>query len=308
MNAADRSGKEALTSTRAKEKVAGYWLNRGLSPNPIEPKDSDIVIYYIHGGGYTIVHPADNPVGLLYYAEALASKDTTCSIFFSGLFLAPGSCLPTQITEAIAAYQYLVEQERIAHSKVVVMGESAGGHLALSFLTALQVPTHRPDLVNAPPKTQYAILLSPWIDLLNSHPSVAAMRKRDFLSKTSLERSSSYLLKDTNAEQKHVITNFGKRDNTRGSWKHILPDRIWITAGGDEMFLEDIKEFASEDGKDGAEVCFEVTRGKAHPWQTGEAYGHRKRLLSTPISAHPHGIMGGYTAVASNLVNFLKKD
>ncbi|EAW21378.1 alpha/beta hydrolase [Aspergillus fischeri NRRL 181] len=173
----------------------------------MEPKRSDIVIYFIHGGGYTFGHPADNLVDLLFNAEVLLNNGIICSIFSLDYSLAPGSCLPTPIMEAVAAYRYLFKEEIISPSKIMVMGESAGGHLALSFLAALQEPGLCPRLEKALPKLQVDV----W-----------------------------------------------------GSWKLIIPQRTWITAGGDEIFLEDIKQLSRETEKDGADVCLLATEGKAH--------------------------------------------
>ncbi|RDH28083.1 Alpha/Beta hydrolase protein [Aspergillus welwitschiae] len=318
LNAADRTGKQALESLRyghlrknifqsvQRDRFAGYWLNRGLSPTPTEPGWSDVVIYYIHGGGYTLGHPADNLVDLLFFAEVLLNNGITCSIFSLDYSLAPGSCLPMQITEAIAAYQYLIKVESIHPSKIVVMGESAGGHLALSFLAALQRPGLCPHLETVLPKPQYAIILSPWIDLINSHSSISDMQKRDFLSKRALDKNSHQVLRDTPCEQKRLVVNFAERVDIRGSWKHILPKRTWITAGGDEIFLEDIKDFTKEADKDGADICLLVAEGKAHAWQTGEAFADRKRLLATAISLRGEG-MEGYAAMARLLIDVLKK-
>jgi acetyl esterase/lipase len=234
-NLADRKGTNTLSSSRygnLKNQIyqpvrtgdfAGYWICRGFSPDPIEPRASDLVIYYLHGGGYVAGHPADNISDLLFIAESLAKRNLTSSIFSLDYTLAPRASFPKQVEETAAAYEYLVNTLKIDPSKLVLMGESAGAHLALSFLTNLHLQSinHPVALPQKPssllPKPAMAILVSPWIDLLTSNPRAKELEKRDFLSKSTLDLYSSMLLRTTSPEIKAMHGNFGTEYKDRGS-------------------------------------------------------------------------------------------
>lgn len=60
------------------------------------------------------------------------------SIFSLEYCLAPEKQFPTQIDEVTAAYKYLIEEENIDSRRILVLGESAGGHLALSLTYNLE--------------------------------------------------------------------------------------------------------------------------------------------------------------------------
>ena len=65
---------------------------------------------------------------------------------------------PQQILEALSAYQYLLKTMDIPPSQIVLVGDSAGGHLALALQRYLSETQSLPS-----PKGM--ILLSPWCDL-----------------------------------------------------------------------------------------------------------------------------------------------
>jgi acetyl esterase/lipase len=47
--------------------------------------------------------------------------------------LAPEAKFPTQVQQAVAGYKYLLDQN-IDARKIAVLGDSAGGHLALCLI------------------------------------------------------------------------------------------------------------------------------------------------------------------------------
>lgn len=121
-------------------------------------------------------HSSDNVADLLFVAELLAMRNITVSIFTLDYTLAPRVRFPRQLEEAMAAYRYLVEELGIEVERLAVLGESAGGHLVLSLLTNLhlQATGGAPSVPPKPPlplpKPAMALLMSPWIDLLNRDP------------------------------------------------------------------------------------------------------------------------------------------
>jgi len=93
-----------------------------------------VVIFYLHGGGYALGHPVLDAPNLLFIAESLTKKRLTTAIFAPRYALTPEASFPQQIDEVASAYKWLVQDLGVLPSKIALIGESAGGHLALSFL------------------------------------------------------------------------------------------------------------------------------------------------------------------------------
>ena len=68
-------------------------------------------------------------------------------------------------------YIYLIGSKEIPAESIVLMGDSAGGGLALAFLQALRD--------NHLPMPREAVLLSPWLDVANSNPAMKPIQRYD---------------------------------------------------------------------------------------------------------------------------------
>ncbi len=114
---------------------------------------SKTVMLFLHGGGYAF-HGAISK----HFAQMLA-HEFSIPVFAPDYRLTPEHSHPAQLEDAIAAYEYLLNKG-VKPDQLVVAGDSAGGHLALMLLLALQQKTcpnplwpsacaHGPTLVNA---------------------------------------------------------------------------------------------------------------------------------------------------------------
>lgn len=124
---------------------------------PDRGHDRHKVILYCHGGGYTS--------GNLGYARPLSVKlATACGweVLSFEYRLAPEHPFPAAIQDAVKAWDYLMYQGYGARD-VVVVGDSAGGNLAL--VLCQQLKQHKRRL---PAKL---ILFSPWTDMTASGKS-----------------------------------------------------------------------------------------------------------------------------------------
>ncbi|KAJ5903925.1 alpha/beta hydrolase fold protein [Penicillium tannophilum] len=266
-----RDGSQLLDSIRYKdlnrhifqciqrEDFTGYWICRGLSPEPINPVDADILLLYVHGGGYVMGHPAENAPELLFMAELLAEKGLETAIFSLNYSLMPNGYFPTQINQLFAAYEWIVHTTGVDPSKILIMGESAGAHLVLSFLTFLSEMNESSSL----PKPGSAYLLSPWANLRSDHPETLALHWEDRLFKQSLDVSAKDFLRNATSDQLDLYENFATDNDSskRHPWDEILPNITRVSAGSDELvFLYDIRDFVRNAQKDGAE-CHEYKRG-----------------------------------------------
>ena len=159
---------------------------QGSLQNLESPSSSDLTILYLHGGGYISSQPSHYLLFLLRLGEAILEQGTSVSIFALDYSLAPEHVFPAQLKEATAAYEYLINEEHILPEKILIAGDSAGGHLALSFLVALA--NEHSLLRKRLPKPGGLVLMSPWLSLHNELPSFKINAHKDVLSALFLRR------------------------------------------------------------------------------------------------------------------------
>ncbi len=255
---------------------SGYWIIQSSFTTPSPPKDSDLTIYFLHGGGYFCSQSSTYLLFLLRIAESLIAAGSSVSVFSLDYRLAPEHPFPAQFEDAMAAYAYLLEEMQISPSKLVVMGDSAGGHLALSLLNNLHQPM--PGLVSPTtegrrwPKPWGLTLLSPWMSLHHySSPSFTRNADNDVLSVSFLRQTACRFLGSTEipeAVKSSPQLEFLSPDPP-ADWDAILPARVWVTAGDKEIFFDDVAVWVQKlkgSLKQGR-VTFEAGVGKVHDWQ-----------------------------------------
>nr|BAH86063.1 lipase [uncultured bacterium] len=137
---------------------------------------------FLHGGGYAYFAKAHD--GLIAgVAEALAA-DTWAPDYR----LIPEHPWPAQLDDALAAYDALLAQG-IAPGRLVVAGDSAGGHLVLALLLALRD--------GGRPLPGCAVALCPWTDTdparADTYPSVRGNARSDWISAPMAERWARWL-------------------------------------------------------------------------------------------------------------------
>jgi len=120
-----------------------------VCPNP--PRGSEVILYFF-GGGFIVGSPDDDLAITARLAAGTGRR--TCVPKYR---LAPENPYPAASLDALAVYQALVQK-----SDLLVVGESAGGNLALGLLLTI---CNSPKQMRPPIA---AALLSPWIDLTHS--------------------------------------------------------------------------------------------------------------------------------------------
>ena len=168
----DEMDAESLNRQRKSQEVLGRLVSPpiGFSWEPfvlgempmawVRPErghDKSKVILYCHGGGYTS--------GNLGYARVLASKMASVTGYEVLAFqyrLALEAPYPAALEDALEAWEYLMHQGWDAKD-VIVVGDSAGGNLALELTLALKAEQRfLPSRL---------ILFSPWTDMTASGDS-----------------------------------------------------------------------------------------------------------------------------------------
>ncbi|KAG7096748.1 hypothetical protein E1B28_004160 [Marasmius oreades] len=137
-------------------------------------EELDTVMFYVHGGGYFWGSINTHRYQLIRYARKLKGR-----VFAVNYRKAPQYPWPCPLQDVIAAYLYLIQPPKeaihkaIPPSKIVFAGDSAGGGICLSVLAVLRD--------TGAPMPAGAALISPWVDLTHSFPSVMKNTKTDII-------------------------------------------------------------------------------------------------------------------------------
>ena len=144
-------------STLSKDIVVQELSPRGIPAEWVFPEfkhDKDRVVFYCHGGGYTC--------GSLKYARVIASKlavHTGIPVMSFEYSLAPEHPYPAALEDALVIWNYIM-QLGFGAREVILVGDSAGGNLALELI--LKLKSQKRIL----PKG--LVLMSPWTDMTMS--------------------------------------------------------------------------------------------------------------------------------------------
>ena len=124
------------------------------------------VILYVHGGAYYFGSVDEHRYQIQRHARKLKAR-----VLAPRYRLAPQFPFPCGLFDCIATYLYLLEQ--FDPSQILFAGDSAGGGMVLGMLVTL-----RDQGIALPAGT---MLLSPWVDLTHSFPSVAGNGDGDYI-------------------------------------------------------------------------------------------------------------------------------
>lgn len=122
-------------------------------------------VLYLHGGAYRLGAPST----YRHFTWRIASA-TKAQVLVIDYRLAPENPFPAALEDAVSYYCWLLA-EGADPSQIVVIGDSAGGGLALALLLKLRD--------SKLPLPAAAVVLSPWTDLALTGASLASNAKLD---------------------------------------------------------------------------------------------------------------------------------
>ena len=124
------------------------------------------VILYVHGGAYYFGSVDAHRYQMQRHARKLRAR-----VLAPRYRLAPQFPFPCGLYDCLATYYYLLEH--FDPSQILFAGDSAGGGMVLSMLVTLRD--------QGQPLPAGTILLSPWVDMTHSFPSVAGDGAGDYI-------------------------------------------------------------------------------------------------------------------------------
>jgi monoterpene epsilon-lactone hydrolase len=220
--------------------VPAHWLDAPGS-------DAGRVLLFLHGGGFQF--------GSLRSDGELAARVGRASgmrVLFPEYRLAPEDPFPAAIDDALAAWHWMrTELEGSAESTAVV-GDSAGGGLAVALLVALR------DTGDALPAA--AALLAPTVDLTSSGASMTERADQDPISTPdTLRQFSRDYLAGTDPRTPLASPLFASLDQ--------LPPLL-VQVGTADILLSDSERLAAKAADAQVEVNLQISDGLPHVYQS----------------------------------------
>ncbi|KAF9239553.1 CAZyme family CE10 [Penicillium roqueforti] len=124
------------------------------------------VMLYVHGGAYFFGSVDTHRYMMQRHARKLKGR-----VFAPEYRLAPQFPFPCGLHDCMAAYLWLLKSYE--PKEIILAGDSAGGGLALSMLVVMRD--------QGIPLPAGAILISPWVDLTHSFPSIVQDNPGDYI-------------------------------------------------------------------------------------------------------------------------------
>ncbi len=223
--------------------IGGEWVRgRGV-------EREDAAILYLHGSGYVFCSPRSHRplVAQLSAASGLPA-------FSLDYRLAPEHRFPAAAEDTLAAYRWLLDSG-LAPERIIVAGDSAGGHLALGLARELE----RDGL----PQPAGLVLLSPLVDHTFEVSGAGPRARRDpFFHRHRIKPIIGLYTGDAD----HDDIRLALRDFDAAA----LPPML-VQAGGAELLCADSEELARIVNGRGGSCRLVVWPGQLHVFQTAYA-------------------------------------
>lgn len=212
-------------------------------------RSTDKVILQLHGGGYIQGNHNRHRDWAIARSESIGHAD----VYMLNYRFYPEAKYPAALEDAVAAYQELLRQ-KISANNIIVMGDSAGGNLALALALYL-----RDKKI---PQPGSLVLYSPWGDA-GQLPSRSIYREKDVI------------LGERNAAMYPVVMNnayyFAGSDlrtpyisPVYGDFAGLPP--MLIIAGAQELLVDDCCLLAQRGKEAEVEVELHLYSGMSHDW------------------------------------------
>lgn len=201
---------------------------------------------YFHGGGYAFY------LDVSRHFIALLAQTLGIPIFAPDYRLTPENPHPAQLEDGLAAYKYLLAQGRNPEN-MIVCGDSAGGHLVLMSLLKF-----REEQL---PQPMLAIGLSPWTDIGRRGESQFGNDCYDMVQGYQTLQFAAWLKEGTNFTDTELSPIYQ-------DYRGLAP--IYLQAGGKEILVDMIRDFAKALEKQGSRVRLDVWEHMTHEFH---AYG-----------------------------------
>ncbi|KAJ5172024.1 hypothetical protein N7492_004617 [Penicillium capsulatum] len=184
------------------EGLRGEWVEMRNHYNQTKKANqrSNRIMLYFHGGAYFFGSVDTHRYMLQRHARKLKGR-----VFAPDYRLAPQFPFPCGLQDALASYLWLLKM--YDPNEIIIAGDSAGGGLALSMLVIMRD--------QGIPLPAGAIMISPWVDLTHSFPSIVADNPGDYIPPCGFRYKPSTAWPPPNADEILKIKKLSQKDKVK---------------------------------------------------------------------------------------------
>lgn len=165
------------------------------------------IMLYLHGGAYFFGSVETHRYQLQRHARKLKGR-----VFAPEYRLAPQFPFPCALQDCLAAYLFLLNEHD--PTEIIFAGDSAGGGMVLSMLVTIRD--------QGLPLPAGAILISPWVDLTHSFPSVLSDSPGDYIPPSGFRYRPSAAWPPPNADELRSIKD-AKQESPESAVEKAVP-------------------------------------------------------------------------------------
>ncbi len=227
------------------------WI---ITPKSVDPNR---LILYFHGGAYY-----SNISGLHWSFIRQLLVHSQSKVVIPDYPLAPEANCEEVHQFAERLYEYIMA--RWPSGQIILMGDSAGGGLALALAQSLAASNHKnPDQI---------ILLSPWLDVSMSHPDIPMVDAKDkILSIDGLRIAGQYSAGKMDIKDYRVSPIYG---NMSG----LCP--VSVFTGTHDLLFPDARRFREIMESSGVDYRYYEYPGMFHDWMLVTRLKEAKDVIS----------------------------
>jgi len=243
--------------------ISGFWAKPARA-------QKGAAIIHVHGGWFNFgsARAYRNLVG---HIASRAGADA----FIPDYGLAPEHLFPAAVMDVEACYRGLVDK---GINKIAVVGDSAGGNLALVLLSIACGKPYKGDLAPV-----CGVAISPVTDLALTGESYETRADADpyFTKSQAAGLVASYL--------GHADPNQPLASPLYGEFSGLPPIRVHV--GDDEVLLDDSRRYVERAARAGVDAELDVWMGMPHGFVTGIGQFDAARESLDAIGAFLKGVM-----------------
>ncbi|KAH7378879.1 Alpha/Beta hydrolase protein [Cadophora sp. MPI-SDFR-AT-0126] len=238
----------------------------GLS---IESATNSKILLFFHGGAY-FHSAAPSHIPFAYACSQLYSTPSQPAILAVLEYtLSPIAPYPRQLQQAIASLNYVLTLT--SPSNIILVGDSAGGHLAMSLLSYMLHPdvVEDPSLESVQMKENENLrglcLISPGLSIDLTGASYLTNSSTDYISSDTVHDMYSNLTPPSATLADALnIPHLSPGNAPAEHWSHLPVSETLVTIGEREVLYDSCLEFVEKLKQSGARVKLVIGEGEWH--------------------------------------------
>ncbi|MBL0940972.1 MAG: alpha/beta hydrolase [Gemmatimonadaceae bacterium] len=209
-------------------------------------RDAGPTLLYLHGGGFIACSPETHRSLVGALVQRVQGR-----AWVPSYRLAPEHPYPSALEDALSAYRWLLEVQRLAPERLIVAGDSAGGGLALSVVLAARDA--------GLPLPAGVVAFCPWADMSASGPSLEENSARCSMFAADTIRRAAPLYAGVNDPRDPLLSP------VYADFRDFPP--LLLHASTDEVLRDDAMRVAARARASGVQVQERLWRRVPHVWQ-----------------------------------------